>query len=167
MEPTEILGSAAQVAVTLAGFAGVVVVFGSASVHEWSPVDKFRLRLMLLSSSLALALCMLGLVLLAAGLPSERAWRFGSGLIVATMLPAQISGIATFLRFPAEELRRTGASRAIFYASNTVGFALIALQVANATVIAEFWPFLLTVVLSILISLLQFVRLILSRREDA
>jgi hypothetical protein len=44
MEPGEALGIAAQIAVTLAGFAGVVVVFRRESVHEWSPPDKLRLR---------------------------------------------------------------------------------------------------------------------------
>jgi len=39
MEPGEALSTAAQIAVTLAGFAGVVVVFRRESVHEWSPID--------------------------------------------------------------------------------------------------------------------------------
>jgi hypothetical protein len=47
MEPNEALGIAAQVAVTLAGFARIVVVFLPASVHQWSRVDRFRLRLLL------------------------------------------------------------------------------------------------------------------------
>jgi hypothetical protein len=47
MEPNEALGIAAQVAVTLAGFAGIVVVFLPESVHQWSRVDRFRLRLLL------------------------------------------------------------------------------------------------------------------------
>jgi hypothetical protein len=34
------------VAVTLAGFAGIVVVFLPESVHQWSRVDRFRLRLL-------------------------------------------------------------------------------------------------------------------------
>jgi len=43
MQPDEALGVAAQVAVTLAGFAGVVVVFRPDSVHRWSRLDRFRL----------------------------------------------------------------------------------------------------------------------------
>src|SRR5438105_1717201 len=50
MEPGEALSTAAQIAVTLAGFAGVVVVFRRESVHDWSPVDKLRLRLLLTNS---------------------------------------------------------------------------------------------------------------------
>ncbi len=162
-EATETLGVAAQVAVTLAGFAGVVVVFGTAAVHEWSPVDKFRLRLMLTSASLALALCMIGLLLLAAGLEPSIAWGTGSALVTAMLLPGLVDGLRTFRRFAPAELARTGASRAIFHASSAAGFAMIVLQIANFF-LARFWPFLLAIVASILISLLQFVRLILARR---
>jgi len=41
MEPSEALSTAAQIAVALAGFAGVVVVFRRESVHDWSAIDKF------------------------------------------------------------------------------------------------------------------------------
>jgi drug/metabolite transporter (DMT)-like permease len=63
MEPGEVLSTAAQVAVALAGFAGVVVVFRRESVHEWSTLDKFRLRLLLSNSILPLGLCMIALLL--------------------------------------------------------------------------------------------------------
>ena len=59
MEPSEALGIAAQIAVALAGFAGVVVVFRRESVHEWSEVDKLRLRFAR-QFHLPLGLCMLG-----------------------------------------------------------------------------------------------------------
>ena len=162
-EATDALGVAAQVAVTLAGFAGVVVVFGTAAVHEWSPVDKFRLRLMLMSASLALALSMIGLLLLAAELTPAVVWGTGSVLVTALLLPGLVDGLRTFRRFAPDELARTGASRTTFYASSAIGFAMIALQLANLF-LARFWPFLLAIVTSILISLLQFVRLILARR---
>ena len=64
MEPGEALGIAAQVAVALAGFAGVVVVFRREAVHEWSGIDKLRLRLLLANSIVPLGLSMLGLLLL-------------------------------------------------------------------------------------------------------
>ena len=37
MEPGEALSTAAQVAVALAGFAGVVVAFRRGSLHDWGP----------------------------------------------------------------------------------------------------------------------------------
>ena len=163
-DPAEILGTTAQVAITLAGFAGVVVVFGTAAVHEWSPVDRFRLRLMLLSSSLALALCMTALLLLAADVDPAFTWRIGSGLVAALLLPALWGGLRTFRQFAPDELARTGANATMFHISSAIGFALIVLQLANLA-FARFWLFLLAIVGSILISLLQFVRLILARRS--
>src|SRR5947207_3034685 len=64
MEFGEALGIAAQIAITLAGFAGVVVVFRRESIHEWSPADKLRLRLLLTNSILPLVFCMIGILLL-------------------------------------------------------------------------------------------------------
>src|SRR5437879_8651734 len=63
MQPSEALTTAAQVAVTLAGFAGVVVAFRSGSVHEWSKIDKFRLRILLMNSAVPFVLSILGITL--------------------------------------------------------------------------------------------------------
>ena len=41
---------AAQIAVTLTGFTGVVAVFGPGAVHEWDEGDRLRLRLLLFAS---------------------------------------------------------------------------------------------------------------------
>jgi hypothetical protein len=62
IEPDEAPGIATQIAVALAGFAGVVVVFRREAVREWSDIDKLRLRLLLGDSILPLALSMLGLL---------------------------------------------------------------------------------------------------------
>src|SRR5438046_10063951 len=79
MEPGEALSSAAQIAVALAGFAGVVVVFRREPVHEWSPADKLRLRLLLTNSILPLVLCMIGLLLLTIRHAPAGLWRWCSG----------------------------------------------------------------------------------------
>jgi hypothetical protein len=79
MEPGETLGIAAQIAVALAGFASVVVVFGRVSTHEWSPIDKFRLWQLLANSILPLAFCMIGLLLLAIRPALAGVWRWCSG----------------------------------------------------------------------------------------
>ena len=90
MEPGEALGIATQIAVALAGFAGVVVVFRRESVHEWSGVDKLRLRLLLANSILPLGLCMLGLLLLTIKTMPLGIWRWCSGIaLIATLLFAR------------------------------------------------------------------------------
>jgi hypothetical protein len=79
MEPGEALGIATQIAVALAGFAGVVVVRREA-VHEWSDIDKLRLRLLLANSILPLGLSMLGLLLLTVEPMPPGIWKWCSGL---------------------------------------------------------------------------------------
>jgi hypothetical protein len=64
MPPSEVLAIVAQVAVTLAGFAAIVVVFRPGGLHEWSPLERFRLRLLLINSTMPLVLALLGLLLL-------------------------------------------------------------------------------------------------------
>src|SRR6266581_4574491 len=65
MEPGEALTTAAQIAVALAGFAGVVVAFRSKSLHEWSPREQFRLWLLLGNALVPLFDCLFGMLLLA------------------------------------------------------------------------------------------------------
>jgi hypothetical protein len=61
MQPSEALSASAQVAVTLAGFAGVVVAFRNRSVHEWSKIDKFRLGILLTNSAIPFVLSIVGI----------------------------------------------------------------------------------------------------------
>jgi hypothetical protein len=79
MEPGEALTSAAQIAVALAGFAGVVVAFRSSSLHEWSLLDKFRLWLLLGSALVPLFSCLFGMLLLTIKPTPFPIWRWCSG----------------------------------------------------------------------------------------
>jgi hypothetical protein len=76
MQPGEALGVEAQVAVTLAGFAGIVVVFRPDSVHQWSALDRFRLSLLLMNSALPLGLAMFGMLMLSVGPAPASIWRW-------------------------------------------------------------------------------------------
>src|SRR6266487_3228352 len=79
MEPGEALTTAAQIAVALAGFAGVVVAFRSRSLHEWSPRDRFRLWLLLGNALVPLFACLLGMLLLTIKPTPLSIWRWCSG----------------------------------------------------------------------------------------
>jgi hypothetical protein len=115
MEPSEALSTAAQIAVALAGFAGVVVVFRRESVHEWSPIDKFRLRLLLTNSIHPLSFCMIGLLLLTIKPAPPGIWRWCSGLTFAILLPFAMKTMKTFRHFDPQHLRRERATGFIFY----------------------------------------------------
>jgi hypothetical protein len=84
MEPGEALGIAAQLALALGGFTGVVVVFRSEPLHEWRPIDKLRLRILLTNSVLPLTVCLVALFLLTIKPPPLWIWRGCSGLAVVS-----------------------------------------------------------------------------------
>jgi|SRR5215472_6680522 len=127
MEPGEALGIAAQVAVALAGFAGVVVVFHRESVHEWSPVDKFRLRTLLGNSVLPLAPSLIAQLLLTVEPPLIGVWRWCSGVAFVVLLVFGMAIAAGFRRFDVRELEGTSANL-VFYVSSTIATGVTLLQ---------------------------------------
>src|SRR5213595_566797 len=79
MEPGDALATAAQIAVALAGFAGIVVAFRSKSLHEWCPRDKFRLWLLLGNALVPLFDCLFGMHLLTIKPTPLSVWHWWSG----------------------------------------------------------------------------------------
>ena len=125
MQPSEALGIAAQVAVTLAGFAGIVVVFRPDSVHRWSPLDKLRLQLLLTNSALPLAESLLGMLLLAFDPPPASIWRWCSGVSFS----AQVLAFA-YMRNPRRRLFTRADMQAVnkflFYGIGSISTVAVA-----------------------------------------
>jgi drug/metabolite transporter (DMT)-like permease len=161
MAPGEILGIAAQIAVALAGFAGVVVVFRRESVHEWSPIDKFRLRLLVTNAVLPLALCIIGLLLLSVKPEPLNIWRWCSGVAFVILLPFGIERLNVFRRLDPQQLQSARATRLVFYVSATLGIGATFLQLYNAALLGAFWPFFTGIVVQLIAAMFQFARIIL------
>jgi hypothetical protein len=164
MAPGEALGIAAQIAVALAGFAGVVVVFRRESVHEWSPLDKFRLRALLLNSVLPLGLCMIALLLLTIEPVPTGIWRWCSGIASVVLLFFGISTTTGFRRVAVQRLQ-SAHSNFIFYFFATLGIGAMLLQLYNALLLGAFWPFFTGIVLQLVGATFQFARMILALPE--
>ncbi len=160
MEPAEALSTAPQVAVALAGFAGVVVVFRSGSVHEWSKIDKFRLRILLTNSAVPLALCLVGHLLLTANLSPTTIWRWASAFTAVLFFPIVIVYLKAFRSFSRTELRTASGSRSLFSVGLAFGTAVSILKLYNAAVLNAFWPFFLGIISLLLAGIFQFVRLV-------
>jgi hypothetical protein len=161
MEPGEALSTAAQIAVALAGFAGVVVVFRRESVHDWTPIDKFRLRLLLTNSILPLALCVIGLLLLTVKPAPTGIWRWCSAVAVIILMPFAITTSRTFRRLDPHQLQRAIATGFAFYLFGLVGTGAVLLQCFNIAVLNSFWPFFTGIVVHLLAAMFQFARIIL------
>jgi hypothetical protein len=161
MEPGEALGIAAQIAVALAGFAGVVVVFRRESVHEWSPTDKLRVRLLLANSILPLGLCMMGLLLLTIKPMSPALWRWCSAIEFVVFLLFVVTMTKTFQRLGVRKVQGEGGSRFMLYLLGAFGMAAILLQAYNIALPGAFWPFFAGIVYQLLTAMAQFARMIL------
>jgi hypothetical protein len=161
MEPSDALSTAAQIAVALAGFAGVVVVFRRRSVHDWSAIDKFRLRLLLINSILPLALCVIGLLLLTVRPAPTGIWRWCSGIALVISFPFAITTAKSFRRLDPQELRRERAAGSPFYLFAILGVVAAFLQLCNVAILNAFWPFFTSIAVHLLAAMVQFARIIL------
>jgi hypothetical protein len=165
MEPGEALGIAAQIAVALAGFAGVVVVFRRESVHDWSAIDKFRLRLLLANSILPLGLCMIALLLMTVEPALAGLWRWCSGVAFAVFLPFAITTTTAFRRLGLQRLQGTPANF-VFYLFAVLGTGATVLQLYNAAFLSAFWPLFTGIVVQLIAAMFQFARMILLPPEQ-
>src|ERR1700730_1842518 len=160
MQPSEALSATAQIAVTLAGFAGVVVSFRNRSVHEWTKIDKFRLRILLTNSAIPFAVSIIAMVLSSTTLDAARVWRLCS--IITFGMIVNIARVVSrgYRRFSREEFAATGGSRITFFSSSVVGIAVTLLQLYNAIALKAFWPFFTAVATLLLLAMLQFILLV-------
>jgi hypothetical protein len=161
MEPGEALGIAAQIAVALAGFAGVVVVFRREAVHEWSGADKLRLRLLLANSILPLGLSMLGVMLLTIKPPPPGIWRWCSGILLVASMSFVMATGKSFRRLNLGNEQRQPATRFIMFLFGAFGIAAMLLQLYNLALLAAFWPFFAGIVYHLVMAMAQFARMIL------
>ena len=161
MEPGEALTTAAQIAVALAGFAGVVVAFRSKSLHEWSPREQFRLWLLLGNALVPHFDCLLGMLLLAINPTPLSIWHWCS---VFSLLLICIFGFLSRRRqseLGPAVIKKMGAYRYLFYVIAILGMAVGLLQAYNALVSGVFWLFYAAIMFQLAIGTLQFARLIL------
>ena len=161
MEPGEALSTASQLGMALAGFASVVVVFRSGALHEWAPIDKLRLRLLLGNSVVPLLACLVAMLLLSVKPPPPWIWRACSGFSIALAVPVGISTVKDMRAIGPAELGMTGTWRFFLTGMGILAAGATLLQVYNVVVLNAFWAFFATIVVQLVAGILQFVRLIL------
>ena len=159
MEPNEALGITAQVAVALAGFAGVVVVFRPQALHQWSAVDRFRLRLLLHNSICPLAYALFGMFLLTIKPTPLWIWRECSLFALLFQLPGMIIAMRNSRTLDSADFK--GPSRMLFYSLGVLGTATQVLQIINIIKLNLFWPFFLSIFFHLIAGMLQFTRMVL------
>lgn len=167
MEPSTALSASAQIAIAISGFAGVVGVFRTESVHDWGLVERFWLRLLLLNSILPLAFSMVGLFFLAVAPDSAAMWRWCSGLATFVLIPYAAMIVRTVVGFAPEQVEAAGGNKFTSQTLVAILTVVCLLQLYNVAILAVFWPFFGAIVALLLGAMYQFVRLVLTpRRRD-
>jgi len=163
MDAGDALTKGAQIAVAFVGLNAVVFVRRGTAVHAWPKADKIRLKLLLTTTILPLALCLLGVFLLASNVPAATVWRWCSGIAALVFFGGSLLISRSFLKISKRELNRVEASKLVYWSFTVLGICLGLLQIYNAVVLETFWPFFTFIVFSLLVAIVQFLRLILTR----
>jgi len=165
MEPSTALSASAQIAIAISGFAGVVGVFRTESVHDWGLVERFWLRLLLLNSILPLAFSMVGLFFLAVAPDSPAMWRWCSGLATLVMIPYATLIVRAVVGFAPGQVEAAGGNKFTSYTLVAILTVVCLLQLCNVAILAVFWPFFGAIVALLLGAMYQFVRLVLTPQK--
>ncbi len=158
-DPVETLRILVEASVAMAGFSGVVVVFGRRAEREWSQIERARLANLLTTSFSVLFLSLTALVLLHAGTDPKITWRIGSATwsIIATYVVVLTARRAA--QGPRDDPERPNAAWIVLLLGLSGAFVL--LSVANAVTMSEFWPFLAALVWLFALACYSFTRLLL------
>jgi hypothetical protein len=167
VEGADSLLTTAEVAVALAGFAGIVVVLGKPSLSDWSRVDVLRLETLLVVSLGAVVFALVPIALHHAGLPGRT--------VIATSSALMMLYIAALLcRFQIRVRRLDPESRAtlspiftrVILAVWIVIFVNLALNSLDVVFQREFGIYFLALLWFLIVSVIQFARIILVRFRD-
>jgi len=161
MDPADALSTAAQIAVALAGFAGVVVAFRRGSLHDWAVIDKFRLWLLLGNSIAPLLNCLFGLFLLTIEPRPASIWRWCSAVSLLVTIPFAVVSRRRLVELGSSVIPELGSFRYVLFFFGMIGALVILLQIYNAAVAGVFSFFYLSIVFPLAIGAIQFARMIL------
>jgi hypothetical protein len=159
MQPSEALGTAAQAAVAIAGFAGIIVAFRSHAVHQWDAIDKFRLRLLLSNSVLSLTFSLFALLLLSVKPTPTWIWRTCSGFAIVLEVPFGMNtrkGARSLSQY-----QNQGITHAVYILFAVLGLGALLLQAVNLVFLNAFWAFFASIFVHLVAGAFQFVRMII------
>ena len=160
LDYAETLVGIAALAVSLAGFTGVVVAFGSRSGGRWHPGDRLRLEFLLEASLTAGGFALLALVLFHSLL--DEAWLAWVASSAGWALFMVGSLYSSHLRTQKNQQQHGDIDRLMNRLVLVAFLALVGLQILNVFLWHEFAPLVAALCLNLAGAAMQFTRLIRS-----
>ena len=160
MDHVDILLTFAEVSIALAGFSGVVAVFGRRDPDSWSLADRLRFFSLVHTSLSSLLLCILPFGLLALNVAEASVWSSLSALFV-------LYNILVLVLFTRRLLAASASERAeVTWVVIPVVLAILApvlvLNVYNVGAGATFGPLLVGIIFLLVLAGFLFARMLIS-----
>ena len=159
MNWTDAMGTAIEVSIAIAGFAGIAMGL-IARRRAWTVLDRIRLQMLLTASAAAMLMGTLPFVLVDAGVDAF-VWRIGSGVqlawigVIFTIRAPQRRRFAEYAAASNQEERFPVANVSRVMVPTWVVLALL-----NVVWLGAFWPYLLGVVFQMTVAFAAFVELV-------
>ena len=157
MTPESFLTASAEIGIGIAGFAGIASVLGYEGRDGWTPQNIVRIQILLRASFGTVLLSLLPIALASTGMDNERLWATSS--VICAVLAAYTLVVGLYgLRGGFTSTEPVEPS----YVSFLVGslFAILTLNVANLVSFQAPWPYLFSLLLTLTIAFIQFVRML-------
>ena len=138
-DPEATLGLLVEAAIAIAGFSGVVVVFGRRAAGQWSVVERTHILNLLANTSVVLFLSLVGLLLLHADIAAETTWRIGSALWSVIAGLGVIRGVRERRAWRTDPLRASATANVALWVGVSI---VVVLSLVKALALGRFWPFL-------------------------
>ena len=155
-----VLSSAIEVAIGIAGFAGIAAAIRQRDVAAWEPRHRLLLQMLFGASAAAIVLGFLPALLAEASVEPPTLWRIGSATVLVWVL-----GIGVFRIRQARSHEVSALRDLAGWPTTVVSFLVTALQVLNL-VLAVPWPYLVGVIGILANGFIFFLRLLLSPRAS-
>jgi hypothetical protein len=157
--PHDTLSIFAEVAISLAGFSGIIIAFGRRSSGTLTPLELRRLSNLFVLSGFVLISSLLGTSLLyIQSIAPTTLWSAGSAMAFLLVTPWLIMDWRKISKLEGEE--RADVKPYVIYPFNFLAVVVLLLQIANVFIIGESWPFFLALVIAITFAFQQFILLI-------
>ena len=128
------LSSIVDIAIGIAGFAGIIAAIQHRAVAHWSAQQLILLQILFFASAMAVVFALLPSMLLSAGIAENNIWRIGSGGLLIwyfTAVPYRIL-----------QGRKSGVGMAVPAALLVWAAISVSLQIYNLTTHGIAWPYL-------------------------
>jgi len=153
------LGGSIEVAIAIAGFSGIIAVFGRRREGVWRAADQLRLRILLTASAVSLFFSFLPFVALDSGLSEALFWRLGSG--------AQAVWLISIALYRLKQASLSGVAQAM-HAKMFIPLMILVLiaQITNATFYGVSWLYVVGVIFQLLVAFSSFTGLLFDLWQD-